>query len=61
MTVVLQLLVVVASAIGFGAYVLRRDRRDNPRPEEQQQSMYFPNHHPEGDEHEHRGAAMSRL
>ena len=46
MTVVLQMLVFVASALGFAAYVLKRDRRDKQRVDREnvQPSFDFPNY-----------------
>ena len=60
MTATLQLLVLVISAFAFAWYVLKRDKREHPAPKESQQSIYFPEQRT-GDEHDHRGAAMSQL
>lgn len=60
MTTTLQLLVLVISAFAFAWYVLRRDKQEHPAPKESQQSFYFPEQRA-GDEHDHRGAAMSQL
>jgi hypothetical protein len=60
MTATLQLLVLVISAFAFAWYVLRRDKREHPGPKESQQSIYFPEQHPD-DNPDRRGAAMLQL
>ena len=60
-TAALQMLVLLASAFGFAWYVLKRDERENPpqaKPQDAQRSIQFPE---VIEEHEHQGAAMSRL
>ena len=63
MTVVLQMLVFVASALGFAAYVLKRDRRDKQRVDREnvQPSFYFPELHRDEDDAARSGAAVARL
>jgi hypothetical protein len=62
-TAALQMFVFVASAFCFAGYVLKRDKRENPpqaKPEDAQRSIQFPTVEAD-EEHEHQGAAMSRL
>lgn len=54
-TSILQMLVFVASAIAFAWYVLKVDKRES-KPKGQ-----YEFHYDRDDEHERRGAAMSRL
>ena len=63
-TQLLQLLVIAATLGGLVIFGFIRDRREHPpkpESEEQQQSIYFPEHQPDDADREHRGAAMSRL
>jgi hypothetical protein len=66
MTSILQLLVLVVAAFAFAVYALWIDRREHAAKikkvaqDDPQGSIYFPEHKPD-DEHDRRGAAMSRL
>ena len=64
MTQLLQLLVIAGALGGLVIYGFIRDKREHPPKsdsEDQQQSIYFPEHKPDDADREHRGAAMSRL
>jgi hypothetical protein len=57
-TSVLQMLVFVVSAVAFACYVLKVDKRESQKYD-LQEKFSFPE--PKEEDHEHRGAAMSRL
>jgi len=60
-TVVLQMLVFLCVLIFFAWLALKIDRNEDDRGDARQRSIYFPEHKEREKEHEHRGAAMSRL
>ena len=61
MTQILQLLVIAAALAGLVVFGFIRDKREHSAPIENdaQESLPFPA--PDSSDHEHRGAAMSRL
>jgi len=64
MTQILQLLVIAGALGGLVIFGFIRDKREHPsgsESEDQQQSIYFPEHQPDDSDREHRGAAMSQL